>query len=116
MFSDSFPDYIQNKFPDWGRLRGMKPVSGGDINAAWQLQFDRRKLFVKHNSAEAYPQMFEREAEALAILQRETSFTIPQCLEYGELYDQAFLLLEWLPSAARNPDFWENFGQKLAPH
>lgn len=114
MFSDSFPDYIQKKFPQLGRFRGMKPVSGGDINAARQMQFDKGQLFVKYNSAKAYPQMFEREAEALDILQRKTPFTIPKTLEHGQLHDQAYLLLEWLPSADRSHAFWEIFGQKLA--
>lgn len=114
MFTDLFPDYIHQNFPEFGRFRGMKPVSGGDINAALQVRLEKRKLFVKHNSATAYPEMFQREAEALAILEQHTQFNIPQLLAVDELGGQAFLLLAWLQTAAKSGDFWQQFGEKLA--
>lgn len=73
-----------------------KPVSGGDINAAYCLTTDSGKLFLKSNSSSKFPDMFLREQEGLEAIRSTGTIAVPNVLVTGSEGDQSFLLMEWV--------------------
>jgi fructosamine-3-kinase len=98
-------------------VRRSQPLSGGDINAAFQLTLaDGRRVFAKTNSRAA-PGFFDAEARGLAWLAEPGSLRVPAVLGVGAAGAggvDPFLLLEWLEPGPRVPDFDERLGLGLA--
>lgn len=89
-------------------------VSGGSINNSFLLHTSTGKFFMKHNDANRYPRMFELEAHALQLMRDTQTITVPQVIGHGAGAGQAFILLEYLEKQPRGPQFWQQFGQRLA--
>ncbi|KAF7600291.1 MAG: hypothetical protein CGU29_02820 [Candidatus Dactylopiibacterium carminicum] len=78
------------------RLADARPVAGGDINTALQLQgAGRERLFLKLRKA-ADAAMFAAEADGLTALARCDAIRVPAVLGHGDEGEHAWLLLEWL--------------------
>ncbi|MCK4569431.1 MAG: fructosamine kinase family protein [Bacteroidales bacterium] len=90
------------------------PLSGGSINDAYLLETTAGKFFMKYNRASIYPGMFEQEARGLALLHNAGVIRIPQVVDHGDTGTHTFIILEYLDSAGRKHDFWEDFGRNLA--
>lgn len=90
------------------------PVGGGSINDAYRLDTDHGAFFVKTNSADRFPSLFEAEADGLERLRKAAAIRVPEVIATGEDHDDAYLLLEHIGSSARKADFWEDFGRSLA--
>jgi fructosamine-3-kinase len=89
---------------------GRRPLSGGDINEAFELSLaDGRTLFVKTNR-HAPPDMFPAEAKGLAWLAEANALRIPRVV----VATPDFLVLEKIDSVGRQPDFDERLGRGLA--
>jgi fructosamine-3-kinase len=58
--------------------------------------------------------MFEKEAKGLEILRGAGALEVPETVLFGENDDTAFLVLKRIKSAPKKPEFWEDFGRKLA--
>src|SRR5690606_1543563 len=91
----------------------MSPVSGGDINAAWDVHLqDGRRVFVKTNE-HSPPRMFEAESEGLEFLRagldKQCSLIVPEVIFVGP----DLLVLEFLQKVAR-ADYAEELGVGLA--
>jgi fructosamine-3-kinase len=91
----------------------ISAVSGGDINAAWDVTFqDSRRVFVKSNE-HSPPRMFQAEAEGLeflrAGLEKDSLLVVPEVICVGP----DFLVLEFLEHAVRR-DQAEDLGIGLA--
>ena len=85
-------------------------VSGGDINQAHEAELaDGRRVFVKSND-DAPDGMFAAEARGLGWLGEAKALRVPAVLAQGP----DFLVLEWIESARRTPDFDERLGRGLA--
>ena len=82
------------------QLNNSKPLAGGDINEVYQLSCREGEFVVKINDRSAYPEMFNREATGLEALRKSNSFRIPQVIATGEIDEDAYLLLEYIDSAA----------------
>jgi fructosamine-3-kinase len=95
-------------------IEHIASLSGGDINAAFRLETTIGTFFIKYNRSEAYPAMFEREARGLSLLYDAGEVRIPEVLGTGDDGRHAFILLEYIASAAMKHGFWEGFGKKLA--
>jgi fructosamine-3-kinase len=89
-------------------------ISGGDINATYELLTDKGRFFMKLNSATKLPGMFEKEAEGLKALQRAQLLKIPEVIAVGELEDKQYLLLELLEKGHTSANFWNTFAEGLA--
>jgi fructosamine-3-kinase len=98
-----------------GELRGARPISGGDINQAYEIALaDGRRLFAKTN-ARAPRGMFEAEARGLAWLVEANALRIPDVVAVSPGEDQhQFLVLELIASRPPAPDFDERLGRGLA--
>ncbi|MCU7834288.1 MAG: fructosamine kinase family protein [gamma proteobacterium symbiont of Taylorina sp.] len=76
------------------------PVSGGDINSAYQISgFNRQgellHYFVKLNSADLET-MFQVEYDSLNELSQNKMMRIPKAVCYGVSKDQSYLVLEYI--------------------
>ena len=92
------------------RVMRSHGVSGGDINQAYKAELaDGRRVFVKSND-DAPAGMFAAEARGLAWLGEAKALRVPAVLAQGP----DFLVLEWIESARRTPDFDERLGRGLA--
>jgi len=95
------------------QLNNSRPLAGGDINEVYQLNCREGDFVVKINDRSAYPKMFEREANGLEALRNSNSFRIPQVIATGEINEDAYLLLEYIDSAAPAENFDEQFAEGL---
>ncbi|QTN38316.1 fructosamine kinase family protein [Cryomorphaceae bacterium] len=110
-------DFAQQALGSWDdsiQLLRAQPVSGGSINRALRLDTNVGSFFLKHNSAKAYPGMFDREAEGLEALGAAQGIRVPKVEHVGRAGDQGFLVLEWIASGREGPHSWEAFGRQLA--
>lgn len=89
-------------------------VGGGSINAAYRLNYGGEFFFLKYNDASRFPQMFEKEALGLKLLNMSHSLRIPQIIGHSSTGQTAFLLLEFIAQKQPDKQFWENFGHGLA--
>lgn len=89
-------------------------VPGGDINQAFQIKGTERDVFLKINTVARYPEMFIKEAEALAVLTQNTPLKVPVVIAVGEAGSFQYLLLEWLHKSRPAPGFWQQFAAGLA--
>ena len=106
---------LQPIFDDCGlHVVRFERVHGGDINDAYCLITSSEKYFLKVNSENKYPLMFEKEANGLALLHHNSTFIIPQVIKTGSCHDQQYLLLAWLEKGPPKKDMWSRFGEALA--
>jgi len=91
--------------------KNIQLLTGGDINQVYHCTFDKQDLVVKLNSANKFPNMFEKEKKGLELLAK-SSFKIPNPIAFGTLENFDYLVLEYIqPGSSIN---WEIFGFKLA--
>ena len=92
----------------------ISACSGGDINAAWDVEFaDGRRLFVKSSDGHPLPDgMYAAEARGLELLRRAAGPTldVPEVMGVG----QSYLALEWRDLTGAPNDFEEVLGRGLA--
>ncbi len=98
---------------DLGRFLSQKPISGGSINDAYQIETTQGKFFLKLNNANRYPNMFEMELKGLELL-GQSSFVVPKPRNVGVHNGTLFLLMDWIEQGSPDHDFWEVFGRSLA--
>jgi len=95
------------------KLLEAKPLTGGDINAAYRLQAENVSFFVKLNNP-ARLAMFEAEAAGLEALALTQSIRVPKLIACGKTADHAFLVLEYIELKKLNPRSEHTLGQQLA--
>ncbi|MDO9169928.1 MAG: fructosamine kinase family protein [Methylobacter sp.] len=94
-------------------LQNAKPLTGGDMNAAYRLQAANRRFFVKLNTPDRLP-MFEAEAEGLQALAQTRTIRVPKFIVCGQTSDYAFLVLESIALNKLNSRSEQLLGQQLA--
>jgi len=97
------------------RVVGGRPLSGGDINEAFEVRLgDGREVFVKSN-VRAPNDMFVAEARGLAWLGDAKALRVPGVLAASGANEVTpFLALELIRPAPRAPNFDELLGRGLA--
>lgn len=96
------------------KLRSYSPLSGGDINEVFLFDSTKAKYVLKTNSASRFPGMFKAERSGLEALEQPGIIDVPRAIATGEISGTAYLLLEFKETGAKKPDFWEDFGRKMA--
>lgn len=94
--------------------QNIRSVSGGDINAAYAFETFGKKYFLKCNTKEGLPQLFEKEKNGLEELDKYSKFHIPIVIKVGEFEDWQYLVLEFLEEGRPSKKSWEDFGISLA--
>ena len=112
--------------PDWAPIRAAlhsagidvkdaepRPVSGGDISAAWRIDSAAGSVFLKTGLASSY-EMFAAEAEGLSELARANAVRVPAVIAFGEHRGSAFIALEWLRFESTGRASERLLGEQLA--
>ena len=108
MIPESLRNALTNKL---GRLTGLNPVGGGDINLAARLETETAAYFIKWNR-EPLPRLFEVEARGLQLLAEARAVRMPQVVA---VIDQPpALVLEWIEAGHHKSDAAEELGRLLA--
>lgn len=105
--------YIESSIQQPFNLLKAKPLTGGDINTAYQLLAENRSFFVKLNTPERLD-MFEAEAAGLQALAQSRTIRIPKLIVCGKTIDHAFLVLEYIAMNNLNSRSEQLLGQQLA--
>ncbi len=95
-------------------ILSISSLGGGSINDAFRIETDAGIYFLKHNKASLFPEMFEKEEKGLELLRQAGELPVPELIATGKSNDEAFLLLKYIESAPKQPDFWDKFGTSLA--
>jgi fructosamine-3-kinase len=91
-----------------------RPIGGGCINEAYFLKTSIGNYFIKYNTADAFPGMFEKEAAGLQILTDTKAISVPEVIGTNEAGIYAYLLLRYIENGSPRSHFWNEFGTKLA--
>ena len=90
------------------KVASAEPVSGGDINDAYRVRLDDKRIVFVKTHARPPRGMFPAEAHGLAWL--AGPLRVPRVIAAGE----SFLALEWLEIGSKSRDFDEALGRGLA--
>ena len=114
LMADSISEAIFALFGPSVTVVDRQRGSGGDINRAYRLELsDGARVFLKCNRPDLLA-MFTAEADGLNALKVTGTIGVPEPLAAGAGNTEAFLIMEYLESAPRRPDYWETFGRELA--
>lgn len=94
----------------YGRVTGWQHVGGGCINNGITITTATGQSFFMKTNLSVPADMFEREAQGLRVLRVPNGPRVPAVHFYGP----QFLVLENLCPARPVPDFWPEFGLRLA--
>ena len=92
----------------------VQSVAGGDINQAYKVQHKNSSFFLKVNDAADYPLMFQREADGLAALKKNSDCIVPDVLKTGVAGSHQYLLLEWIERGSPSNNYHSSLGKSLA--
>lgn len=95
------------------KLVNARPLAGGDINTAYQLQTEDLSYFVKLNRPDRLS-MFEAEASGLQALAQSRLMRVPEIIVCGKTDQYAFLVLEYIALDNLNGRSERLLGQQLA--
>lgn len=112
--SDDWQKAIESSKGKEVEIQRVSIVGGGSINDARRIQTSDGTYFAKINSAVEYPGMFEAESSGLTFLHKVCSFRVPLPIATGITEEIQWILMENINSTNKKPDFWEEFGRKLA--
>ena len=110
---ESIFNYLPEHIPGINKVIDYTPVTGGDINDSYKLKTDRGEFFIKCNSEEKYPDMFDKERGGLEALRENSDFRIPEFIATGSISGISFLVLEYILESDRGGNFWGNFANNL---
>lgn len=112
----SLEDAVRSVFGEDIGIVQMNRVAGGDINHAFCAKLSNgEKVFIKMNTAE-HADFFRTELLGLTALDSTGKIGVPETFGWGIDRDKgtSFLLMEYLHSGPRKPDYWEVYGHELA--
>jgi fructosamine-3-kinase len=95
-------------------LVSVSSVGGGSINEAFCFETNAGRYFIKKNSVIRFPLMFEKEIFGIELLSSTNEISVPKIVGSGVNGDDAFLVLQYIESARKSENFWEDFGRNLA--
>lgn len=104
---------ISGHFSFTGQLC-YSPVGGGSVNETYRISFGDQTAFCKINSATKFPQLFSKEKNGLALVEKQKIIAVPFVLDCFEDDDQQVLLMKWIKERERTETFWKRFGERLA--
>lgn len=110
---DAIVNHIQQTTGQTLSNISQSSVSGGGINAAYQLSTNSQSYFVKLNKPERET-MFEAEAQGLTELAATQCLRIPNVICFGQTSENSYIVLEYIPCHAFNTSSSRLLGEQLA--
>ena len=96
------------------RLVKSAPISGGDINEAYLLTFERSSVFLKYSSRASARHNLQVEAKGLEIIRKTGVIAVPNVIASGSYSNYSYLLLEYIKTSRPTANQWNEFAQSLA--
>jgi protein-ribulosamine 3-kinase len=96
-----------------GILKDFQFLYCGNFNLAARVETKTGKYFIKWNQGD-HEGMFESEAKSMELIRQTNTIHVPKVYAYGKKADGAYLMLDFVAESKKKPDFWQNFGRKLA--
>ncbi len=107
--SEQIADALDQPFA----AQNPRPISGGDINAAYLLEDNGQAFFVKLNAASQLP-MFEAEHQALLEMKAGNTLQVPAPLCCGVAGSRAFIAMAYTAFGAAHSNSPALLGKQLA--
>jgi protein-ribulosamine 3-kinase len=107
---------LQNWFKEQNRaneISNTQSIGGGSINTVFKITTSDGNWFVKFNTAQAHPKMFESEFKGLKLMEHSGTIRIPEPFYFYEGDQYACILMEWITQGTRSAHFWTRFAQQL---
>lgn len=95
-------------------VHSSSSVPGSAISQAYLLHTSKGPFFMKLNSALFGLDFFEKEAMGLDLLANAGAMKVARPLFDGRSHQQIYVVMEYLEKGEPAPDFWEDFGRRLA--
>lgn len=96
-------------------IENVYPIKGGELNDSFRIESYDKKYFLKLNTAQNFPSLFEKEANSLELIASTQLFKTPEIIKFGTTNnDFQFLILEWLERGEPSTSDWMKFGEKMA--
>ncbi len=105
---------LSSKFNKEVRVFSCKALVGGDINSAVKLETSHGDFFLKWNISSRFPEMFNKEAKGLNLLENAKCIRIPKVIAAEEVDNFSFLILEFIKIGSGNFNSFNNLGKGLA--
>jgi fructosamine-3-kinase len=86
---------------------------GGNFNLAVRLRVKNTEYFIKWTQGD-HQGLFEAEAKNLQMIHDTGAIQVPQVLGVGQLEEKEYLMMECIESADKHPNYWHDFGERLA--
>jgi fructosamine-3-kinase len=86
------------------------PLSGGSISNTYRITFADKETYLLKTNSQDHGDMFIKEEHGLQELKKAGAIRVPEVL-YS---DSGFILLEFINSAPKVNNFFEEFGRKFA--
>ncbi len=112
--SDAFRLAWESLFFECPNVYSVLPLSGGSINQVFKVESSDGLFVMKLNSSTQYPKLFSSEAKGLAILSDTKTIFCAEVIGVCELETHQVLILNYIPSKAKENNFFEDFGIRLA--
>ena len=110
------PDAVAERIRDVvGEVRSAKPVGGGCIAHATQIETERGRWFLKWGEGDV-ARSFRAEAAGLQVLRAAPSRLLVPDVVASDVLEEGlgFLLQEWIEPGAAHSAYWNRFGTELA--
>lgn len=95
-------------------ITGFRPVSGGDISAAYKIDTRHGAFFLKVNPKPFAGDMFAAEKMGLEAIARTRTIAVPRVLLTGTVDGKSFLLMQYVENRRPTPADFRELGRKLA--
>ncbi|MTI39030.1 fructosamine kinase family protein [Fulvivirga lutimaris] len=110
--------YLPDEIQQWlntriGTIDSFQTVGGGCINYTGSINTKNHSYFIKWNKAKEFPQIFNKEAQGLNLL-NQGILRIPQVIDHYDGDEFSCLLLENIQPAPKSIDYWQILGEGLA--
>lgn len=110
---DQIRRWLANRYGFPCRIHGHRRLAGGCIHHAVGLETSEGMFFLKWNNADQAGN-FSAEQRGLRLLAEHTKNFTAVPLTYGSNDHFSFLLTEFIEQGSPAPDFWRDFGERLA--
>ena len=108
MLNNKIITVLENKLQK--KIAGITSLSGGCISNAYKIKLnDKQKVFLKYNPSVS-DKMFIAEAHGLQELNKSGAIRVPEVM----MYDDDFILLEFIQQGNKSRNFFSDFGRSFA--
>lgn len=97
------------------QLSSCSMLSGGSINEVYKVtKLDGNTNVIKFNSEKNFPLLLS-EFEAVKLIRSKSDIIkTPEILKKGVVYNQSFLIMNYIEPGVKTNNFWSSFGFKLS--